>query len=160
MVSIIVAVSLNGVIGVSTTIPWRIADDMKIFREKTLNRTVVMGRKTFESIGKPLPNRKNIIISSTAKNIPGVQIYKTPDDIPLNEETYIIGGAEIYRYFLPRAKKIYYSLIDVTIAESPDNTLFTFKPWKNNEWQKVSEQKFSANEKNQYSFTFMEFHKK
>tara|TARA_Y100000389_G_C17464848_1_gene524624 strand:+ start:1466 stop:1930 length:465 start_codon:yes stop_codon:yes gene_type:complete len=117
MVSLIAAVSKNGVIGVDNKLPWYIPQDLKRFKELTTNNVVVMGRKTYESIGKPLPNRLNIVVSRNkdleidgclvVNNIPKA-IKKAGHD----KEIFIIGGGEIYKESLIFADKIYLTKIN------------------------------------------------
>ena len=80
IISHLVAVSNNLVIGVDNDLPWNFKTDLAHFKEYTLNKTIIMGRKTFESIGRPLPNRTNFVISRTLKEIPGAQVFKSLDD--------------------------------------------------------------------------------
>lgn len=118
MISFVVAADKNFLIGSNNNLPWpKISADMKHFREITTGKTVVMGRKTFESIGKPLPNRKNVVLTRDPKFKPeGVTVYSSVDEtlaeIPKYEEVYIIGGVTIYKEFVPFAKKIYFTFID------------------------------------------------
>ena len=118
-ISHIVAASLNNVIGFKNKLPWNIPEDLKFFKEKTLNRTIIMGRKTFESLGQPLPNRLNIVVSSNKGFQPaGVemkssieQALKTAKQKSLHKEIFIIGGGEIYKQSLPQVQKIYLTRI-------------------------------------------------
>ena len=117
IISLVAAMGKNRVIGKDNSLPWKLPEDMKRFKELTSGKTVVMGRTTFESIGKPLPNRINIIITRD-KN------YKAEGCIVVNsvdealkyakdaDEVMIIGGAQIYQQFLPIANKMYLTLID------------------------------------------------
>ena len=109
---LVVAIAQNGVIGNNGLIPWRISDDMKRFKALTLGHTVVMGRKTWDSLPKkPLPGRKNVVCTRDAGWRAAGAIPATLPDIDLShiaegEDLMVIGGAEIYRYFLPRAHRI------------------------------------------------------
>ena|SRR5581483_1167350 len=117
MISIIAAVAKNGVIGKADDLPWYIPEDLKHFKQITSDHTVVMGRKTYESImkrlGKPLPNRKNIVITRTPNlNVhPGAFVYNNLDDafheFKHDNEIIVIGGGEIYRQAIDRADKLY-----------------------------------------------------
>lgn len=115
MISLILAMDNDRVIGNKGQLPWHIPSDLKHFKETTLGKTVIMGRKTYDSIGKPLPNRKNIVITSKA-SIEGVEVSNNIDAL-LNkyknseEEIFVIGGASIYNTALPYASKIVLSLI-------------------------------------------------
>ena len=108
----IVAVSLNGVIGVDSDLPWHLKDDLQLFKRLTTGRVVVMGRKTFESIGKPLPNRVNIVLSRSMPNTDGVRIVRSLEELMpiLGGEVDVIGGSEIYKLMLE------HSLIDQLIV--------------------------------------------
>ncbi len=96
--SIIVAMSENYVIGLNNSLPWRLSDDLKRFKEITTGHQIVMGRKTYESIGRPLPNRDNFVLTRNAKlQIDGINVIKSLNDIPSSDKkTFIIGGGEIY----------------------------------------------------------------
>lgn len=116
MINIIAAMSKNRVIGKDNKLPWHIHDDMKNFKKLTSGNVVIMGRKTFESIGKPLPNRVNIVISSSMPETEGIIVCH---DIPsalekarsYNKEIFIIGGATIYQQTIPWADRLYLSYV-------------------------------------------------
>jgi len=121
MITIIVAIGNNYVIGKEGWMPWDFPEDLKQFKEKTLNHTVVMGRKTFETIGKPLPKRKNIVVTRDPRwQYEGVDVIADLD-LFLNqnqyndEEVFIAGGAQIYQAALPFADKLIISHIDTEI---------------------------------------------
>src|ERR1043165_5862062 len=109
----IAAMSLNRVIGAGNKIPWHLPEDFKWFKKMTTGHVIVMGRKTFESIGKPLPNRTTIILTRTVRSIPGVQVM--PDLAELaaaapkfsDREIFICGGAQIYQQALPFCSDLY-----------------------------------------------------
>ena len=116
MIALIAAISTNGVIGKDCKLPWHIPEDLKRFKELTSGKTVLMGRKTFESIlgylGKPLPNRKNIVITrQEGYAVPeGVLIYKSVEEAlqkHRTEDIYVIGGAEMYAQTIGLADKLY-----------------------------------------------------
>lgn len=121
MINMIVAMSKNGVIGNNNDLPWGLKGDLKYFKEVTTGNTIVMGRKTYESIGKPLPNRKNIVLTRNDINIEGVEIFNSVIEVLRysyeypNESVFVIGGAEIYDQFLPYADKIYITEIEEEI---------------------------------------------
>lgn len=121
MITIIVAIGKNFVIGKNGWMPWNIPEDLRQFKEKTLNHTVVMGRKTFEAIGRPLPKRKNIVVTRDPRwHFDGVE---TVVDLEAflqqcqsgDEEVFIAGGAQIYQTALPYADKLIISHIDTEI---------------------------------------------
>ena len=100
----IVAMSRNRAIGLEGRIPWHLSEDLKFFKRTTLGHVVLMGRKTYDSIGKPLPGRENWILSRQAE-IPGAQVFRSLEEIPAPPEgknLYLIGGAELYAARLPR----------------------------------------------------------
>ena len=104
----IAAMSRNRAIGLEGRIPWHLSEDLKFFKRTTLGHVVLMGRKTYDSIGKPLPGRENWILSRSAE-IPGVQVLRSMDEIPSPPEgknIYLIGGAELYAALLPRCTEI------------------------------------------------------
>ena len=111
MISLIAAVGKNYELGKDNKLIWHFKKDMEYFKEVTTGKTVVMGRKTYESIGRPLPNRRNIVI--TSRMLEGVETVKTVDEIlDMHEDIFIIGGASIYEEFIKYADKIYLTLID------------------------------------------------
>lgn len=118
MVSVIAAVAKNGVIGRAGRIPWDLPEDRVFFRTITWGKTVVMGRRTFDSIGRVLPGRRNIILTRrTGLQIPGAETAPDIDSACAlfdgrPGEVFVIGGGEIYRLFLPRADRIYLTSID------------------------------------------------
>jgi len=114
MISIIAAMAKNRVIGKDNKLPWSIPDDLKNFKKLTTGNTIIMGRKTFESIGKPLPNRNNIVVSSTMQPLNGVQVCKNIQEAlekakSIGKEIFIIGGAQIYEQTIPIADKMFIS---------------------------------------------------
>lgn len=122
----VVAVARNGVIGASGGLAWRISDDLKWFKTVTLGKPVVMGRKTYESVGRPLPGRDNIVLTRANDfRAPGSFITRAPADALTlaracaqsrgAEEIAVIGGADIYRQMLPKASRIYLSRVDATV---------------------------------------------
>ena len=115
-ISIIVAVANNHVIGKDNHLLWHLSGDMKHFRALTTGNTVIMGRKTFDSIGKALPNRRNIVLSRSLESIDGCEVYSDVENLLADpslkhEKIFIMGGGEIYRIFFPLVKKIYLLLI-------------------------------------------------
>jgi len=135
--SLIVATAHNNVIGRKNELPWHLPQDLKYFKSHTLGKPIIMGRKTFESIGKPLPGRTNIVITRqkdwsfagvlVAKNIEEAleigQAFRNEQN-NISEEVVVIGGAEIYRHALPIADRVYLTKIDVNVdggdAHFPD----------------------------------------
>ena len=115
----IAAMSLNRVIGQGHKIPWHLPEDFKWFKKMTTGHVIVMGRKTFESIGKPLPNRETIVLSRSQFHYPGVRTISDSNQIDLTQETrevFICGGAEIYQQALPLCSDLYLTLVKKEVA--------------------------------------------
>lgn len=154
MVKIIVAMSKNRVIGNNNQLIWKLSSDLKRFKELTTGNPVVMGRKTFESIGKPLPNRRNIIITRNNDYIvEGCEIVSSLEEALLltNNNCFIIGGGEIYKQALDITDKIYLTLVH---KDFEGDTIF---PELSKEWAKISRKDFEADDKNQYKYSFIEY---
>jgi len=120
MINIIAAIGKNRELGINNKLIWHIKEDMDFFKEVTTGYIVVMGRKTFESIGRPLPNRENIVITRSNLDIDGIKIEHDPYKIlELNEKVFIIGGESIYEFYLPFADNLYLTEIDAeALADS------------------------------------------
>ena len=104
--SAIVAMTPNRVIGANGDLPWHLPDDLKFFKKQTLGHPIVMGRKTWDSIGRPLPNRQSIVLTrDTSWSAPGAEVIHSPDELNtiklIDPQVYIIGGAQVYEAFLP-----------------------------------------------------------
>ncbi|MFZ0434357.1 MAG: dihydrofolate reductase [Chthoniobacterales bacterium] len=121
MIKAIVAMAENRVIGNAGTIPWHLPEDFKFFKATTMGHAILMGRKTFESIGKPLPGRENIVLSRTMPDTPGATVIRSIDELKEPEFTqggrdlFVIGGEEIYRLLLPRVQELYVTKVPRTI---------------------------------------------
>lgn len=154
MIKIIVAMSKNRVIGNNNQLIWKLSSDLKRFKELTTNNPVVMGRKTYESIGRPLPNRRNIIITrNTEYSVEGCEIVSSLEEALLltNNDCFIIGGGEIYTQSLEVADKIYLTLVN---KEFEGDTTF---PNLDDKWAKISRKDFKADDKNEYDYSFIEY---
>ncbi len=157
-VSIIVAVSQNGVIGKDNKLPWRLPADLKRFKALTLGHPIIMGRKTFESIGKPLPGRINIIITHQMgyKACGALTAPSLKDAILLcgdEEEVFVIGGATVYEQALPLADRIYLTLIHQDFEGD------AFFRWENWAWRETAREDFDPDSKNPYRYSFLTFEK-
>ncbi len=118
----IAAMSLNGVIGSNNTIPWKIPEELHFFRDTTINASILMGRKTFQSIGKVLPMRKNIIITRSNIEIQGATVIHSFDELlNIPGTIWVCGGASIYRTLLPACRELYLSVINHSY---PGDTFF------------------------------------
>ncbi|MGM0835044.1 MAG: dihydrofolate reductase [Bacillota bacterium] len=154
MISMIVATDRNGLIGKDNDMPWRLPEDLTYFKRITTGSTVVMGRNTFESIGKPLPNRENIILTRNSdyhvegcKTLPSIERLK--EMAQSEEEVFVIGGANIYMQAMPFTETLYLTYID---EEFVGDTYFP--EIEESEWKLVSEEKGVKNEKNPYDYFF------
>jgi dihydrofolate reductase len=158
--SIIVAMDENGLIGRDNDLPWRLPNDLKRVKEITSGHTIVMGRKNYESIGHPLPDRRNIIITrNTEYTVDGCEIIYNPDpilnEVDSEEEVYIFGGSEIYKIFLPFVKTIYITRINHSFE---GDTYFPEINW--DEWHESCREVHGIDEKNKYPHTFYIYDRK
>ena len=158
--TIIAALSQNYCIGKGGQLPWRLKDDMRHFVRRTVGHTVMMGRKTYESIGKVLPNRKNIIISSTLPQVDSGAVLARSLDEALtltaeDKEVFIIGGAHIYEQTLPLADYLCLSRVDVVC----DGDAF-FPYFSLEQWVLEKAQEFERGEGNEYRFSIEEYRRK
>ena len=152
MINIIVAASLNNVIGKDNKLLWRQSADLKRFKELTTGKTVVMGRKTYDSIGKPLPNRRNIVITRQSIEIPGCEVVNSLEEaLKLDNEIFIIGGGEIYQKSIILADKIFFTLIQTEVEGD------TYFPVLGDEWKIESKEVFLKDEKNQFDYQFINY---
>lgn len=141
----------NRLIGAENGLPWHLPADFKHFKEVTLGKPVLMGRKTFESIGRPLPGRKNIVISRSGFRADGVESADSIDAglelVADAEEVMIIGGANIYEQTIYRAGKMYLTHVDASCEGDA-----WFPEINDNDWSVIDQQLVEADEKNNYSF--------
>lgn len=162
IVSIIVATDLNNGIGKDNQLLWRLSDDLKIFKKLTSNHHILMGRKTFDSIGKPLPNRINLVLTSKESvALEGCIVISSLDEgirfakEAGENELFIIGGGKVYEQALALVDKIYLTKVKTNLVAD------TFFPKINEaEWDLVELLPFKKNEKNEYDFDFMVLNKK
>lgn len=162
MISLIVAYDKNLGIGKENSLAWKLSEDLKNFKKITENNYIAMGRKTFESIGRPLPNRKNIILTRDKeyKQDKCLIVHSVQDILNFSEskphyEIFIIGGAQIYKEFLPYADRLYITEVN---AELTDLDAF-FPHWNQQEYKRIGHKEFSKDEKNEFSFNFSVFEK-
>ena len=155
MLSGLVAMDKNRLIGKDNDLPWRLPADLAYFKKVTMGHPIIMGRKTFEAIGKPLPGRRNIIVTRNEQyKQPGCEvlysigdIYKVGDGI---EEVFVIGGAEIFKEVLPMMDRLYVTYID---EEFEGDTYFP--NINDNEWRIISEEPGITDKKNPYHYRFV-----
>ena len=164
--SMIVATAQNRVIGRDNALPWYLPNDLKYFKHTTLGKPVIMGRKTYESIGKPLPGRTNIVITRQTDYLPeGVKVVHSVAEardlaesvclIDGQEEAMIMGGAEIYTLALPDADRLYLTEVHADV----DGDAY-FPEYDKTEWQEISREDFSAEGPNPYNYSFVVYDKK
>ena len=156
MIKIIVATSKNKVIGDSNSLIWYLPADLKRFKELTTGNPIVMGRKTYESIGRPLPNRRNIIITRDVKyDVEGCEVVNSLEEALMicNNDCFIIGGGEIYRQSISITDQIYLTLVH---EDFEGDTEF---PEIGSEWKMVTSQDFEPDEKNKHKYSFIEYMK-
>ena len=159
-VSLIVAMAENGCIGRDNALPWRLPEDLRGFKSLTLGKPILMGRRTYESIGHPLPQRRNLVLTRERTwQRPGVlAVHSLGHALGCArdaDELIGIGGAEVYRLMLPFARRIYLTLVH---AEIPGDTFFpAIDP---TQWADVECHRHAAGEHNRYAFTFMTLERK
>lgn len=157
MISMIAALAENRVIGNKNTIPWHMPADFKYFKETTLGKTIVMGLNTFNSIGgKPLPNRKHIILTNDLSFVPPEncvvahsieEVVEMGKDVP---ELMICGGASVYKQFLPLSQKLYLTYVHA----NPEGDTF-FPEVNMSEWKEIWREDHKADDKNKYDYSFV-----
>ena len=155
MISLIAAIGKNNELGKDNTLVWSMPIDLKYFRDKTKGHTVIMGRKTFESIGRPMPNRQNIIITRDKNyKAEGVEVVNSLEEAlgrtQGKQEIFIIGGAEIYKQSMSIADRLYITHID---AEDKDADTF-FPKIIPVVWNEISHEEHKKDDKNPFDYTF------
>lgn len=168
-ISLIWAMADNRVIGIENRLPWKLPADMKWFRENTMGKPIIMGRLTFESFGaKPLPGRRNIIISrNPTYSTEGIEVFTSIDDALKatqdseqnseynSEEVMIIGGMSLYKQSLPLADRLYMTLVHAEVEGDA-----WFPEFDLNDWHETTRSDFSADEKNPHAYSFITLNKK
>ncbi len=157
IISLMVAISKNNVIGKDNKLLWQLSDDLKNFKKVTLNKPILMGRKTYDSIGRPLPKRDNIVLTKNQNlSIDGAFVYTSPaaalEAFKEHDELVIIGGGHLYSQFINKVDKMYITHVDCEIdgdAFFPDVDLSKFKL--------THSFTHPSDEKNEYSWTFCEY---
>jgi dihydrofolate reductase len=146
---LIVAKDLNGAIGRNGDMPWHLGDDLKMFRQLTSGGTVLMGRKTYESIGKPLPNRHNLVLTKSHFN--DFEAVKSIEEaLQIDPNIWVIGGGEIYRQTIEHCTELFLTVVHTNVKDAdtffPNVDMF--------DWITVSSESFYKNEKNDFDFNF------
>lgn len=156
MISIIVAVAQNNAIGKNNDLLWHITADMKMFKKLTQGHTLIMGKRTYESLPvKPLSNRRNIVITDDPEDhFEGcLTVYSLEDALALcdpAEENFIIGGASVYRQILPLTNRLYIT----KVHKNFDGDVF-FPPVNDHDWELISEENGPPDEKNDFTYSFL-----
>lgn len=160
IISIIAAIGKDRVIGTKNSLPWHLPADMKHFKKLTSWKPVIMGKATFESIGRPLLNRLNIVLSGdVGYEAPGCKVVHSVEDALKTageaKEVMILGGASVFTQFLPMTNKMY-----LTLIHHEFNGDSYFPEFKEEEWKEMSREDYKADEKNPYDFSFTTLERK
>ncbi len=155
-VSMIVAMASGNVIGIENKLPWHLSADLKYFKSVTMGKPIIMGRKTFESIGRPLPGRRNLVITrDTAWSADGVDVFHTPEAalaaVSGVDEAMVIGGAEIYALLLPFTHKLYVTEVALDVKGDAH-----FPVIEVGDWRETSRDSFDA-EDTQPAYSFVTY---
>lgn len=158
--TIIAAVARNGVIGKNNTLPWHLPADMAFFKKTTTSHTIVMGRKNYQDIGRPLPNRRNIVLSRDPDfHAPGCEVVNSFDEMigktSNDQEVFIIGGAGLYKTALEISQKM---LLTKITADIEGDVFFPDINWQ--DWREISNEHQEADEKNKYAFDIVGYERK
>ena len=154
VVELVVAVSENDVIGRANRLPWRLSGDLRHFKSLTMGHHILMGRKTYQSIGKALPGRTNWVLSRSSDFNPAdCKVVRTLEEAQSDGDgaLMVIGGAEVYRLCLPQASCIHLTLVHTKIT---DGDTF-FSAWRDPEWTESRRERHEADEKNAYPYSFL-----
>ena len=158
-VTLIAAIADNGVIGSGNDIPWRLPEDWRRFKRTTMGHHLIMGRRTWDSIGKPLPGRTTVVISRGTPELPeGVHLVDSVEAaLELarragDDEAFVAGGAQIYRQALPRADR----LLITRVHKAPQGDTL-FPAWDPADWSLAGEERHEADERHEGAFTFQDF---
>ena len=153
MVSIVAAISNNMVIGKDNSLLWTLPEDLRRFKELTLGHSIIMGRKTFESIGRVLPDRRNIVVSKSGYSTPGIEVFESIEDAiaSCEGEVFIIGGSEIYKQTISLVDTMYLTHVDVFIDGD------SFFPEFGNEWVEVDNELRIMDDRNPYNMRFTKY---
>ena len=154
-ISLIAAMANNRVIGIDNRLPWRLPDDLQHFKHLTLGKTIVMGRKTWESLPGLLPDRRHIVVTRNLDyQAQGAEVVNTIEEaiaaVSDDEEVLIVGGANLYQQMLPVAGTMYLTLVDADIAGDA-----FFPAWQAAQWQETEREHHAIDERHRYAFDFV-----
>jgi len=154
-VSIITCHTPDYLIGVHNQLPWHLPADLARFKKITTGHIIVMGRKTYQSLGRPLPNRTHVVFSRNSFKAQGCYVVSTLDELRTvvnDQECFVIGGAQIYHLFIPLAERIYQTLVNT--HELSGDTYFPIALLKDEDWRVIESYDYPADEKNKYDLHF------
>lgn len=161
-ISLIVAMDRNRVIGRGRKIPWHLPTDLARFRKLTRGHVLIVGRKTFKSIGWPLPHRRTIVLSHSRHNWLGAQAaHSVPEALRLasgEEEVFVAGGAKVFKQFLSIADRIYMTRVEAEVAKVKGN--IRFPRFNRSKWKTSSVEHHPADDKNEFPYTFALYERK
>ena len=154
--SAIVCMATNRVIGKDNTLPWRLPADLQHFKAVTMSHPIIMGRKTYESIGRPLPGRRNIVVTRDASyQAEGCDVFHSLDDVVAavqsEKDVFVIGGANIYETLMPRVDRLYLTMVHAEVEGD------AFFPEVESQFTEISRVNHKADEKNEYDYSFITF---
>jgi dihydrofolate reductase len=164
IIALVWAMARNGVIGRDNALPWRLPADLQHFKALTTGHPVLMGRKTFESLGRPLPNRTNIVVTRDRNYAPpGARVAYSLDEalamatayLPADRQVFVIGGENLYTQMLPRAERLYVTLVD---AEVDGDARFPTLDWQ--QWRELERREHPADDRNRYACRFLTLERK
>ena len=157
LISLVAALAKNGVIGINNSLPWRLPDDLQHFKRLTLDKTIVMGRNTWESLPGLLPRRRHIVISRNPDyQAEGAEVFHSIDAALAatgdEAEIFIVGGANLYAQMLPRAQRLYLTEIDAEIAGDA-----FFPAWDRQQWHCIEKELHAADARHAHAFEFRSY---
>jgi len=154
--TLVAAMGRNRAIGLAGRMPWHLPAELQHFKRVTMGKSIVMGRKTWQAIGRPLPGRQNIVISRNpaflARHVELVGSLEEALKIAESDEVMIIGGGQLYELAMPRAQRMVLTLIDI----EPEADTW-FPAWDENEWTRIREEHFPADRDNEMAYRIVEF---
>lgn len=154
-IALIAALDKNRAIGRQGALPWHLPDDLKRFRALTMGKTILMGRKTFDSIGRPLPRRRNLVLTrQRGLSLEGAEVVGSLEEaLSQDEELWVIGGGEVYALTLPLATHLYLTQVDAQV----DGADAFFPEWRPDGWSLVYREYHPADERHAFAFEYLDF---
>jgi dihydrofolate reductase len=159
MISMITCMDKNRTIGLNNKLPWHLPADLKYFKQLTTNNVIIMGRNTYDSIGKPLPNRRNVVLTRNKEwSVPGVDVVHSVEAVLTkykDQNIFIIGGEEVYKQFLGNADRLYITLIEKSFSGDS-----FFPVVQEEQWELTTETIGEKDSSNPYDYKFLVYEKK